>query len=110
MSGQSAEEKIAELMAELDACPCHGGSDCTCGAACRCDELLEHLFELLDYEVPAEYAHRLLEHGRGCENCLETIRAELRVRAVIRRSFTDFAPRSLRLRITQLTIRRDCTD
>lgn len=92
--------EFERLMAELE--DCH----CACGS-CDCSEVLDNLFELLDRHVPTEDAHRLLRHGAECPTCSERIDAELRVRQTLRRSCcSDVAPAALRIRISQMTIRR----
>lgn len=88
------------LMEQLEDCHCASGT-------CDCSEVLDNLFELIDRHIPKEEAHRLLRHGSECPSCAERIKAELRVRETIRRSCcSDVAPAALRVRISQMTIRR----
>lgn len=88
------------LMAQLEDCTCSSGE-------CECTEVLDNLFELCDCNIPTRDLHRLLRHGAECPSCKERIKAELRVRETIRRSCcSDVAPAALRVRISQMTIRR----
>lgn len=74
---------------------------------CRCEELLEHLFEYLDAEMTAAQRARLTSHVEQCPRCHEAADVEQHVRSLIRRSCTEKAPQSLRLRvISQISVLR----
>lgn len=66
---------------------------------CSCEEVAEHLFELLDSQMPEDVALRLKHHCAGCEHCNAMADAEIHVREIIRRSCCQEAPSSLRMRI-----------
>lgn len=90
------------LMARLESCSCESHS-CDCGSDCRCEEVWEQLFTLLDAQVPHEVSVRLLSHGRNCATCRAKIEEELAMRKVIRRGcYAEEAPASLRQKIAQL--------
>lgn len=96
--------EIEKLVSQLENCQCGGCENC---GDCGCDEVLDHLFMLLDQEISGEQEHRLLRHGANCPNCSERIAAEIRVRKAIRRSCCgESAPASLRVRISQVTVQQ----
>ncbi|PYF99333.1 mycothiol system anti-sigma-R factor [Georgenia satyanarayanai] len=75
--------------------------------ACRCEELLEHLFEFVDSEMDDHDRERLRRHLDECPTCREATDAEARVRLLLRRSCQEVAPSTLRLRvITQISVLR----
>lgn len=83
--------------------------DAGAGAAtpCGCEEALDRLFEFLDAELPSPDRGRLAAHLSVCPHCLDAASAERHVRALIRRSCTERAPETLRMRvIAQLTVMR----
>ncbi|QJC21347.1 mycothiol system anti-sigma-R factor [Arcanobacterium buesumense] len=89
-------KQFDELLAQLDECHC-------ADVECDCSEVLAHLFELVDADMPASHAHRLLQHSAACAHCGETIRSEIRVRLALRRScHGDTAPAELRARIVRV--------
>ncbi|WP_311590757.1 mycothiol system anti-sigma-R factor [Trueperella bernardiae] len=93
-------KEFDELMSKLEACTCHG--ECTC-AQCGCEEVLDHLFELVDDEISDDDARRLLRHGVTCRACAARIEEEIVVRKVIRRGCcSQEAPESLRTKITRI--------
>ncbi|QOQ39265.1 mycothiol system anti-sigma-R factor [Trueperella pecoris] len=97
-------KEFDQLVAKLEECSC-AGTNCGC-KGCRCDEVLERLFELLDDEVCEEDAHRLLKHGRTCASCSTRIEEEILLRRVIRRGCcSESAPESLRMKITNIVTR-----
>ncbi|MEE6273404.1 mycothiol system anti-sigma-R factor [Georgenia wangjunii] len=66
---------------------------------CRCEELLEHLYEFLDSEMSDTQRARLRDHVVSCPTCQEATDAEQHLRAIIRRSCAEVAPQNLRLRV-----------
>ncbi|MDY5152967.1 mycothiol system anti-sigma-R factor [Actinobaculum suis] len=68
---------------------------------CTCEELVDHLFEYLDHQVPREQEERLDRHIAGCEDCQDRAQAENHVRQVLKKSCATAAPATLRTRITQ---------
>ncbi|MDR6939962.1 mycothiol system anti-sigma-R factor [Arcanobacterium hippocoleae] len=68
---------------------------------CNCDDLLENIFELLDRELSAAAALRLLAHAKNCPECVEHLSSEQRIRELMRKSVADTAPAALRVRITE---------
>lgn len=93
-------KEFDELMSKLEACSCRG--ECTC-AQCGCEDLLDHLFELVDDEISDADACRLLRHGATCSACATRIEEEIVVRRVIRRGCQcEEVPQSLRTKITHM--------
>ncbi|MGO1400891.1 MAG: mycothiol system anti-sigma-R factor [Flaviflexus sp.] len=72
---------------------------------CTCEEVRDHLFELLDKEMEEDEMGRLKAHAESCPDCTEATEAEKHMREVIRRSCTESAPESLRAKVTGLTRR-----
>lgn len=71
---------------------------------CTCEEVRDHLFELLDREMEDEEMGRLRAHAESCPECTEAAEAEKHMREIIRRSCSQPAPESLRVRVvTHLT-------
>lgn len=69
---------------------------------CSCEEFAEHLFELLDAEMPQEQARRLDAHAADCEHCTELSEAEKHLRELLREACCgQAAPDSLRTRIIE---------
>ena len=69
---------------------------------CSCDEFAEHVFELLDAEMPDSEAERLAAHASGCPECTERHEAERHLRALLRTACCEqSAPDELRLRIVE---------
>ena len=76
-------------------------------AECRCEELLEHLYEFLDAEISESEGVRLRRHVQDCPTCREVTDVETKVRVLLRRSCTEVAPDTLRMRVvTQLSVLR----
>ncbi|HLT85419.1 MAG TPA: mycothiol system anti-sigma-R factor [Phototrophicaceae bacterium] len=74
---------------------------------CRCEELLEHLFEYVDSEMNEQDRLRLHRHLTECPTCQEATDAETRIRLLLRRSCQEVAPTTLRMRvITQISVLR----
>ncbi|QRV02485.1 mycothiol system anti-sigma-R factor [Arcanobacterium phocisimile] len=89
-------KRFEDLLEQLDECHC-------ADVACDCSEVLVHLFELVDEDMPVEQAQRMLQHSAGCEHCGDMIRAEVMVRLALQRSCTsDVAPEELRARIVEV--------
>ena len=92
------------------------GGDGPCGAPGSfleglCEEVADHLFELLDAQMPVEAAARLRRHCETCPHCSELAEAEIHVREIVKRSCcTELAPVSLRMRVTnQIAVYRSTT-
>lgn len=69
-----------------------------------CQEALEYLCEYLDSELAQADLDRLRAHIESCRRCREAMATEESLRVVLRRSCTEVAPASLRLRVlTQIT-------
>jgi len=74
---------------------------------CKCEELLEHLFEFVDSEMSDADRDRLRRHVENCPTCREATDAETRIRLLLRRSCQEVAPSTLRLKvITQIGVLR----
>ena len=76
-----------------------------------CEEGADHLFELLDAQMPLEAAARLRRHCETCPHCSELTEAEIHVREIVKRSCcAESAPVSLRMRVTnQIAVYRSTT-
>lgn len=75
--------------------------------ACQCEEALEHLFEFVDAELPEGDLCRLSAHIESCATCQAAVGREKELRVLLKRSCTEVAPDSLRVRVmTQLTVLR----
>ena len=69
-----------------------------------CEEVADHLFELLDAQMPLEAAARLRRHCETCPHCSELTEAEIHVPEIVKRSCcAESAPVSLRMRVTNQT-------
>lgn len=96
---------ILRLLDRLEECHCSscGSGDCGCG----CDEVVDNLLMILDEDFTPDLAHRLLRHAATCRTCSDRLANELRIRRAIRRSCcAESAPSTLRMKVTQVTIRR----
>lgn len=91
--------EFEELMSQLEACE---SGNCNCGMNCRCEDVWEQIFALLDHEVCQEVAHRLLRHGANCPSCSARIEEELQMRKIIKRGCEAQAPAELRDRIEKM--------
>ena len=112
MSDELFVRKLEETIISSKECGCV--SVCECDFArdeCSCDEVSEHLLELLDAQMPEEQAARLRHHVETCPNCSRLTEAEAHVRDIVRRSCCEAAPSTLRIRITsQLAVYRQVTE
>lgn len=70
-------------------------------AACSCSEVKSNFFALVDQQIPENEKHRLLQHVLTCPECIERLRNEYRLRILMRKSVTNYAPATLRVRITE---------
>ena len=52
---------------------------------CRCEELLEHLYEFVDSEMSENDVARLRRHVADCHTCREATDMETKVRLLLRR-------------------------
>lgn len=73
------------------------------GDEADCDDLLDHLYELVDGELPDDAARIMTAHLRHCSHCREAVHSEVEVRRLLRRCWQVSAPRTLRLRIVERT-------
>ncbi len=71
------------------------------GQASSCEEVYNHLFELLDSQMPLAQASRMKSHMETCPTCHRLVEAETHVREIVRRSCCESAPSTLRIKITQ---------
>ena len=70
-----------------------------------CEHALVHLNEYLDSEMTPEDERRMRAHVAHCAPCLAELSTEELVKQLVRRSCTERAPETLRVRIhEQLTI------
>lgn len=77
------------------------------GERCQCEEALDKLEEYLDSEVGNVDAERLRVHLDECGTCLGEAELERRFRALLRRSCTEVAPETLRIRVrSEITVIR----
>jgi len=77
---------------------------------CSCSEVADHIFEMIDSQMPEEQVARLRAHAKGCPTCSKLAEAEVHVREIVKRSCCESAPSSLRVRITsQLEVYRSAT-
>jgi len=98
-------KEFNELIAQLEGCGCES-PECDCGQNCQCEEVLDRLFGLLDYEITDADAARLVKHSANCPTCESRIEEEIVFRKVIRRGCCgESAPESLRMKITRITMR-----
>jgi anti-sigma factor (TIGR02949 family) len=74
---------------------------------CTCEELLDNLMEFLDSELDEDQCARFRAHADNCPTCHEAADAEQHIRALLRRSCSEVAPSSLRVRVaSQLSVLR----
>lgn len=72
-----------------------------------CEDVVSHLFELIDDELGEDLAASLRAHARACPTCSAAADAERHIRAIIRRSCAESAPASLREKVvSQLQVLR----
>ena len=65
-----------------------------------CAEVLDHLYEYLDHELPEQGAYgKIRQHLEECAPCLRQFDLERGLKALVRRSCRDHAPAELRGRI-----------
>lgn len=76
-----------------------GGTQIPPRGPCRCEDLLEQLYEFLDAEISDAECARLRDHVRECPTCREATDAETHLRVLLRRSCVEVAPSGLRLRV-----------
>ncbi|MDN6486995.1 MAG: mycothiol system anti-sigma-R factor [Ancrocorticia populi] len=80
-------------------------------AECTCSEVADHLFELLDAQMPKEQEARLRSHAETCPHCNELAEAEVHVRTIVKRSCCESAPSTLREKISrQITVFKTTTN
>ena len=72
----------------------------TAGTATRCQEVLERAFEYLDGEMPELDCEAVRVHLAECLSCVEQLRADEKLKQVIREGCPcEEAPERLRARI-----------
>lgn len=70
-----------------------------------CEHALGHLYEFLDSEMTSDDEARMRAHMAHCAPCVAELSAEELVKSLVRRSCSEQAPESLRLRIrAQLSV------
>ncbi|GAB6936628.1 mycothiol system anti-sigma-R factor [Isoptericola variabilis] len=71
----------------------------------ECEHALVHLNEFLDSEMTPEDEQRMRAHVAHCSPCLAELSIEELVKQLVRRSCSERAPDTLRVRIhAQLTV------
>lgn len=71
----------------------------------ECEHVLKHLYEYLDSEMTPGDEERMRAHVAHCSPCLAELSVEDLVKQLVRRSCTERAPETLRVRIyQQLTV------
>ena len=71
----------------------------------ECEHALKHLYEYLDSEMTPEDEQRMRAHVAHCSPCLTELSVEDLVKQLVRRSCSERAPDTLRVRIhEQLTV------
>ncbi|MGO1590406.1 MAG: mycothiol system anti-sigma-R factor [Ancrocorticia sp.] len=96
----TSDQLATELEEKLEA----GTGECTCS------EVSDHLFELLDEQMPKEQEARLRSHAETCPHCNELAEAEVHVREIVKRSCCESAPSTLREKISsQISVFRTTT-
>lgn len=73
--------------------------DCGDGHATPCSEVLDHLYEYIDHELPAADSSSVSQHLDECGPCLREYGFEEVVKALVRRSCCESAPETLRNRV-----------
>jgi mycothiol system anti-sigma-R factor len=64
-----------------------------------CDEVLDHLYEFLDNELPDSDLGRIRQHLDECGPCLREYGLEETVKSLVKRSCHDAAPDALRSKV-----------
>jgi mycothiol system anti-sigma-R factor len=64
-----------------------------------CAEVLDHLYEYLDHELPDGDGSRIRQHLEECGPCLHEYGIEEAVKALVRRSCSELAPDALRAKV-----------
>ncbi len=64
-----------------------------------CTEVLDHLYEFIDNELPSADCDQLRQHMDECAPCLRELGLEESVRSLVKRSCAEAAPESLRSRV-----------
>ncbi|OYN90934.1 mycothiol system anti-sigma-R factor [Parenemella sanctibonifatiensis] len=72
-----------------------------------CADALTNMFTFLDDELQAMHADDIRLHLAACEPCMDAFELETAIREAVRRSCAAQAPKSLRVRITQIRIQTD---
>jgi anti-sigma factor (TIGR02949 family) len=67
----------------------------------ECEHALQHLYEFLDSEMTPDDEHRMRAHVAHCSPCLAELSVEELVKQLVRRSCSERAPETLRVRIHQ---------
>ncbi len=100
MMEEVTDLELAQLVAKLQECCCHG--DMTFAAQ---EAFLDAVFQVLDEIVVAKDAQlnvaKIVETV-GCEECGEELYRELAIRYLVQRSSQATAPESFRKQIIQL--------
>ncbi|MDO4605939.1 MAG: mycothiol system anti-sigma-R factor [Bowdeniella nasicola] len=73
---------------------------------CRCEEVRQRMYELLDSELERDLLARLQAHVDACPECLEIADVEAHIRRALRRSCAQEAPAALRARVLRITVER----
>jgi anti-sigma factor (TIGR02949 family) len=64
-----------------------------------CAEVIDHLYEFLDHELPDSDCRRIEQHLDECGPCLREHGLEEAVKALVKRSCAEPAPEALRSRV-----------
>ena len=65
-----------------------------------CAEVLDHLYEYLDHELPEQNAYaKIRQHLEECAPCLHEYGIEEAVKTLVRRSCSELAPDALRAKV-----------
>jgi anti-sigma factor (TIGR02949 family) len=64
-----------------------------------CEEVLDHLYEYLDGEMPSELRVKFRQHFVECAPCLRQHGLEEVVKALVKRSCSEHAPEELRAKV-----------
>ncbi|MBL0884889.1 mycothiol system anti-sigma-R factor [Myceligenerans indicum] len=65
----------------------------------ECEHALQHLYEYLDSEMTPQDEQRMRAHVAHCSPCLAELSVEDLVKQLVKRSCSERAPETLRLRI-----------
>lgn len=73
----------------------------SCGKphATPCDEVLDHLYEFIDNELPDGDCARIRQHLDECGPCLREYGIEEAVKTLVKRSCHEPAPEALRAKV-----------